>query len=331
MQEPFHKRIFSLEARILNLEKMLAVTIKGQSQTFPPILQTLRRGEAGLTDPHRPKGAFIALGPTGVGKTETIKVVDNTLFRNPKSLVRLDMSAYKRVSDIEQFVGSATRKGDLQVQMDEAGEEGRILQLDEIEKAHPAIFDLLLQILDEGWLRLHNGDSLNFRNWYIWATSNIGAELSTKGRNPSPSLMAQALTQALRDTIRPEIVERFSNILIYQRLTERVQAQIAEHLLNHEIERLNSTIGSTFKVAELQQLVNFMLRQGYTEAYGARRMKRTIQEHTQLAAYRALLQNTTEGYYHLENRRLQIQKELSRNGGERSPSALTRAEANQTT
>ena len=331
MQESFHKKITTLEAKILRLQEVLSSNIKGQSQTFPPILKTLRRGESGLTDPHRPKGAFIALGPTGVGKTETIKVVNSALFDNPKALVRLDMSAYKRVEDLEQFVGTSTRKGDLQNQIDEAGEEGRILQLDEIEKTHPAIFDLLLQILDEGWLRLHNGHSLNFRNWYIWATSNIGAELSTKGRNPSPSLMAQALTQALRDTIRPEIVERFSDILIYQRLTEQVQADITQFLLKKEIERLNSTIGSTFKISSLPQLVNFLLREGYTESYGARRLKRAIQEHTQLAAYEALLENNLDGCYTLKNRSLQIEKKTINKEGQQIPPKANCAEANQTT
>ncbi len=284
-----------LRNRLNHLSGLLKNRVVGQPQTVDPIIDFMARGESGLADPKRPLASFISLGPTGVGKTETVKVIVEDYFQDERALVRLDMSAYKSIESIGQFIGTADRKGHLQKKIEAAEGKGRILLLDELEKAHPDIFDLLLQILDEGWLTYLNGDHANFRTWYIWCTSNIGSEMSTRGNNPNETTMREALIAKLRQTIRPEIVERFSQILCYNRLSLETQLAIADSNVLNELARLNSVARSAFTIPDLPTFTTFMRKEGYTKEFGARRMRGTIQRHMQSAFFEALASGSACG------------------------------------
>ncbi len=291
-------KIAHLEERFAKIEKVLDASILGQSHVFPPLLRYLRRGEAGLTHPGLPRGSFVALGPTGVGKTETVKVLIEELWGDPRALVRLNMSEYKTPSDIKQFLGGNESKGDLQRQLEASGPKAKILLLDELEKGHKSIFDLLLQILDEGFIRFHNGDGWSFREMYIWATSNIGAEMATKGDNPNPITMSRALEAAFRREMRPEIVERFNCLLSYMRLPTEAQLNIAALLLHRELDRLNEACGTEITIPNEeieQELVTFIRQKGYTKALGARRMRKTVQDNVQMAFYTGIADGFTDG------------------------------------
>lgn len=296
----------TIRNRMNSLRLRLFERVKGQEQTIDPIISHLERGESGLADPKLPLASFVALGPTGVGKTETVKVVVQEYFQDPTVLVRLDMSAYKTRESIEQFIGTANSKGHLQKRIEAAAGKARILLLDEFEKAHPDIFDLLLQILDEGWLTFLNGDHADFRNWYIWCTSNIGAEMATRGNNPNETTMREALIAKFRQTMRPEIVERFSQILCYNRLSLQNQLEIAESNVLNELARLNSVGQSTFQIPDLPTIVTFMRKEGYTKEFGARRMRRTIQRHLQTAVFEALSAGLITGNLVLNQGKLRI-------------------------
>lgn len=295
-----------IKNRMDSLRLRLAERVKGQEQTIAPIIGYLSRGESGLADPRLPLASFVALGPTGVGKTETVKVIVEDYFGDPAALVRLDMSAYKTRESIGQFIGTAEHKGHLQKRIEAAGGKARILLLDEFEKAHPDIFDLLLQILDEGWLTFLNGEHANFRNWYIWCTSNIGAEMATRGNNPNETTMREALIAKFRQTMRPEIVERFSQILCYNRLSLATQLDIAQSNVLNELDRLNSVAPSAFNIPDLSTVVTFMRKEGYTKEFGARRMRGTIQRHMQMAVFEALASGMVAGDLVLSQGRLRI-------------------------
>ena len=300
-----------IKNRMDSLRLRLKMRVKGQEQTIEPIIGYLSRGESGLADPRLPLASFVALGPTGVGKTETVKVIVEDYFRDPAALVRLDMSAYKTRESIGQFIGTPERKGHLQKRIEAAGGHARILLLDEFEKAHPDIFDLLLQILDEGWLTFLNGEHADFRNWYIWCTSNIGAEMATRGNNPNETTMREALIAKFRQTIRPEIVERFSQILCYNRLCLATQLDIAESNVLNELARLNSVTASAFTIPDLSTVVTFMRKEGYTKEFGARRMRGTIQRHMQTAVFEALASGVGTGGLALNHGQLRITSSAS--------------------
>lgn len=240
-------------------------------------------------------------------------------FGDAAALVRLDMSAYKTRESIGQFIGTAEHKGHLQKRIEAAGGKARILLLDEFEKAHPDIFDLLLQILDEGWLTFLNGEHANFRNWYIWCTSNIGAEMATRGSNPNETTMREALIAKFRQTMRPEIVERFSQILCYNRLSLATQVDIAENNVLNELDRLNSVAPSAFTIPDLSTVVTFMRKEGYTKEFGARRMRGTIQRHMQTAVFEALASGVVAGDLTLNQGRLRITRQASMPNGSGPP------------
>lgn len=295
MQDTNTGKFTELRDRLNHLAELLASRVKGQDQVIEPIIGFLARGESGLAAPRLPLASFVSLGPTGVGKTETVKVIAHEFFGDRRAMLRMDMSAYKTLESIGQFIGTPSTKGDLQKRIEASAGHARILLLDEFEKANPAIFDLLLQILDEGWLTYLNGEHADFRNWYIWCTSNIGAEMATRGNNPNETTMREALIAKFRQTIRPEIVERFTQILCYNRLSLGDQLGIAEQNVLNELSRLNSVALSAFSIPDLPTLVTFMRKEGYTKEFGARRMRGTIHRHMQSAFFDALASGATRG------------------------------------
>jgi len=292
----YYQIIQKVENKAEHLLVKLNKYVLGQSHLYPKIINYIKRGETGLTSPKLPKGSFLSLGPTGVGKTETIKVIVEEFFEDPRALVRLNMSEYKTLEDMKQFLGNEHNKGFLQKKLESTGEFGRILLLDEIEKGHKEIQDILLQILDEGMITFHNGDTFSFVGWYIWGTSNIGAQMATQGNNPDFAMMEGAFHNALEAEMRPEIIERFNCILVYMRLQPQSQIEIAELLLTNEIKRLNELTSSDFQAKNMQPLITYSQKNGFTKALGARRLRKVVQEALQVAFYNALAKGMIQSH-----------------------------------
>lgn len=218
--------------KLRELEEFLRGEIIGQDEAIEAIVPFLQAGELGLAPPERPKASFLFLGPTGVGKTELTNCFTHHLL-GPDQLLRLDMSEYQHLGSIERILGGAAMPSLLQSRMRTAG----TLLLDEIEKAHPTILDLLLQILDNGRLTLANGTELDFTPWYVVLTSNIASLAIARSRQVGAALERFVQAQAERH-LRPELVGRLDKVLVFHRLPDDSLAAIQEKFADRETSRL---------------------------------------------------------------------------------------------
>ncbi len=218
--------------RLRALKDFLRGEIIGQDEAIDTIVPYLQAGELGLASPERPKASFLFLGPTGVGKTELATCFTRYLL-GQDLLLRLDMSEYQHPNSIERLLGGSGSPGILQDRMGRAG----CLLLDEIEKAHPAILDLLLQILDAGRLTLANGKELDFSPWYVVLTSNIASLAIARSRQNGAALERFVQAQAQR-YLRPELVGRLDAVLVFHRLLDEALSAIQEKFVEREASRL---------------------------------------------------------------------------------------------
>src|SRR5580658_8689844 len=222
--------------RLQGLDSLLPREIRGQSQILPRIISTVKRGELNLTKPGRPKGSFLLLGPTGVGKTETVVVTTNQIFGADK-LFRFDMSEFQTQESLGLLLGAKLGETGYLGSMRERAAEGSVL-FDEAEKAHPRVLDILLQLLDAARITVATGQTLDFSGFYVWMTSNIGsAELMSLQHSNDATLERHVLTRA-QQTLRPEIFARVNEKLVFHRLSYEHQLEIAEKFLAREIEFL---------------------------------------------------------------------------------------------
>lgn len=266
--------------KLLNLEKLLHKRIINQEEAVRILANAMRRERMGVRERKRPIGSFLFLGPTGVGKTQTAKTLARVYFGSEKRMIRLDMSEYQEVSSIRRFIGSR-----------ESGEEGQLtiavredpfslILLDEMEKAHPRILDLLLQVLDEGWLTDALGRRISFTHTIIIATSNAGAEFIREHIKEGRSF--QILQKKLVDWLlthhifKPEFINRFDGVVIFRPLSHRHLVQIAELLLGELRERILE--GKDIELKFLPGVAEKIARLGYDPQFGARPMKRVIQK-----------------------------------------------------
>ncbi len=255
------------------LDVLLPREIRGQSHTIPRIISAVRRGELGLTKPSRPRGSFLLLGPTGVGKTETVVVATNHVFGEGK-LFRFDMSEFQNQEALGLLLG--TRLGEvgyLGAVRDRAA-EGSLL-FDEAEKAHPRVLDILLQLLDAARLTVATGQTLDFSGFYVWLTSNIGsAELMSLQHSNEATLERHVLTRA-QQTLRPEIFARVNEKLVFHRLSYEHQLEIAEKFLSREIEFL-AVRGHKLELDKTA--LPFLVRKGFHPKLGARPMRDAVEK-----------------------------------------------------
>ncbi|MFD4906670.1 ATP-dependent Clp protease ATP-binding subunit [Kitasatospora purpeofusca] len=264
--------------RLLRLEEHLHEKVIGQDRAVTAVAQAVRRGRAGMGDPDRPTGSFLFLGPTGVGKTELAKALAALLFGDPDRMIRFDMSEFQEKHTVSRLVGSPPGY----VGYDEAGQLTEavrrkpysVLLFDEVEKAHPDVFNLLLQVLDDGRLTDSQGRTVDFRNTVLIMTSNIGSQriLDHAG---DVDRIRDDLMQDLRSQFRPEFLNRIDEVIVFHALTRKDLLQVVDLLLDRTRRRLKAQdvdLEVTDGAKEL--LVNL----GYQPAFGARPLRRTIQQ-----------------------------------------------------
>jgi ATP-dependent Clp protease ATP-binding subunit ClpB len=264
-------------ARLNGLEAFLTANVIGQEQVIPEVARLLVSGELGLSDPRRPKGTFLFLGPTGVGKTELTNLFTCYLhgIEWPEAkMIRLDMSEFKTVESLKILLGENIReRGVLGPQFDRTGGSGTLL-LDEIEKAHRQVLDLLLQILDAGRVSLATGETLDLSNYYVAMTSNIGAKALMETQGLPRSSVVRFITEEAQSQLRPEIFARVGCVAVFNKLGYDAQRLIARHMLEKELSR-HSSAGADLTFAE--DAVDFCFTRGHDAKLGARRMRSAVE------------------------------------------------------
>jgi len=259
--------------KLQELDVLLPREIRGQSHTIPRIISAVRRGELGITKPSRPRGSFLLLGPTGVGKTETVVVATNHVFGEGK-LFRFDMSEFQNQEALGLLLGARLGEIGYLGAVRERAVEGSLL-FDEAEKAHPRVLDILLQLLDAARLTVATGQTLDFSGFYVWLTSNIGsAELMSLQHSNEATLERHVLTRA-QQTLRPEIFARVNEKLVFHRLSYEHQLEIAEKFLSREIEFLAAR---GHKLELDKTALPFLVRKGFHPKLGARPMRDAVEK-----------------------------------------------------
>jgi ATP-dependent Clp protease ATP-binding subunit ClpC len=283
--------------RLLRLERKLHERIVGQEEAVEAVAEAIRRARAGLSDPNRPIGSFLFLGPTGVGKTELARALADALFGDEAATIRIDMSEFQEKHTVSRLVGAPPGY----VGHEEAGQLTEavrrrpytVVLLDEIEKAHQDVFNVLLQILDDGRLTDAKGRTVDFKNAVVIMTSNFGAERirAHARRNESFEDLKEDMNRLLRNTLRPEFVNRIDEVILFRSLGKDQIAQIACLLLDHTSRRLKAQgIGLEFTEAA----VALIAEEGFDPEFGARPLRRAIQRRVDNVLSRMVLQGSLE-------------------------------------
>jgi ATP-dependent Clp protease ATP-binding subunit ClpB len=272
--------------RLRKLDGVLRTEIRGQNQVLPRVVSVVQRGEFSLTKPGRPRGSFLLLGPTGVGKTETVVVLTRQIFGAEK-LFRFDMSEFQTQESLGLLLGAKLGETGYLGAMRERAAEGSLL-FDEAEKAHPRVLDIMLQLLDAARITVATGQTLDFSGFYIWMTSNIGsAELMSLQHSNDATLERHVLSRA-QQALRPEIFARITEKLVFNRLSYEHQLEIAEKFLSREVEFLTSR---GHKLELDKTVLPFLVRKGFHPKLGARPMRDATEKLVGDAVAGALLAN----------------------------------------
>lgn len=288
---PVSKLLEGEQDKLLDMEKLLHKKVIGQDEAVSCVSNAVRRSRAGLQDPDRPIGSFLFLGPTGVGKTELCKALAEFLFDAKDAMVRIDMSEFMEKHSVARLVGAPPGY----VGYEEGGylteavrrKPYSVILLDEVEKAHPDVFNILLQVLDDGRLTDGQGRTVNFRNTVVIMTSNLGSDAIQKmAGKESYEVMKGAVMDIVANHFRPEFINRIDETVVFHPLGKREVAHIATIQIKHLAERLaEKEIGLNVQVSAMELLSDL----GYDPVYGARPLKRTIQQKLENPLARALL------------------------------------------
>lgn len=272
-------------AKLRHLERHLKSNIKGQDHVLPRICSVLQRGELNLAHPHRPKGSFLFVGPTGVGKTE-ITIAFTDYLCGEDHLHRFDMSEFQNQSSVGLLLGNSSADTGMLGRALDKNARGTLL-FDEMEKAHPLVLDLFLQILDAGRITLANGETRSLNNYYIVFTSNIGAAEAMRMESSAFATIERTVLRRVDQVLRPELVARINEKLVFNRLPYAIQREICELMIGREVERLNR-LGHNL-VVEVVTVEN-LVREGFHRTLGARPMRNTVDRFFQERAAEYLLQ-----------------------------------------
>jgi ATP-dependent Clp protease ATP-binding subunit ClpC len=283
--------------RLLRLEGQIHERIVGQEEAVEAVAEAIRRARAGLSDPNRPIGSFLFLGPTGVGKTELARALADALFGDEAATVRIDMSEFQEKHTVSRLIGAPPGY----VGHEEAGQLTEavrrrpysVLLLDEIEKAHQDVFNVLLQILDDGRLTDSQGRTVDFKNAVVIMTSNFGAERirAHAGRNESFEELKGDMNQLLRNTLRPEFVNRIDEVILFRSLGKDQIAEISRLLLDHTSRRVEA---QGVEIEFTDAAVALIAEEGFDPEFGARPLRRTIQRRVDNVLSRMVLEGSLE-------------------------------------
>ena len=290
---PVQRMMQSEREKLLHLEEELHRRVIGQEEAIRAVSDAVRRSRAGLQDPKRPIASFIFLGQTGVGKTELAKALAEYLFNDEQMMTRIDMSEYQEKFSVTRLIGAPPGY----VGYDEGGQLTEavrrkpysVVLFDEIEKAHPDVFNILLQVLDDGRLTDNKGRTVNFKNTIIIMTSNLMGIRNAQTAQLTAAERKQELLNALRQHLRPEFVNRIDEVIEFQALS---QAEIAQ-VVTLQLQRVEKMLAAQgFAISWTPAAVEMLAQLGYDPQFGARPVKRAIQEHVLNALSRALLSET---------------------------------------
>jgi ATP-dependent Clp protease ATP-binding subunit ClpB len=264
--------------KLLHMEERLHLRVVGQNDAIKVIANSVRRARAGLQDPNRPLGSFIFLGPTGVGKTELVRALAEFLFDDERSMVRMDMSEYMEKHTVSRLIGAPPGY----IGYEEGGQLTEavrrkpyaVILLDEIEKAHPDVFNVLLQILDDGRLTDGHGRTVDFKNTVLIMTSNLGSQWIAELGPGQEEEIRQRIMEALKERFRPEFLNRVDEVIIFHQLNQ----EHIKRIVDLQFDALKKRLDEKHIGVELnEEAKEFLAREGYDPAYGARPLKRTIQ------------------------------------------------------
>ncbi|HEY0182184.1 MAG TPA: AAA family ATPase, partial [Rhodopila sp.] len=280
---PVDKMLEGERAKLLRMEDELRKRVVGQEEALRAVAHAVRRARAGLQDPNRPIGSFLFLGPTGVGKTELTKALASFLFDDDRAMVRIDMSEFMEKHAVSRLIGAPPGY----VGYDEGGvlteavrrRPYQVILFDEVEKAHEDVFNILLQVLDDGRLTDGQGRTVDFKNTIIVLTSNLGSEVLAQQKEGEPTAMVQGQVMAIvRQHFRPEFLNRLDEIVLFRRLQRSDMASIVEI----QLASLRKLLADRKIGIELDRsALDWLAAEGYDSTYGARPLKRVIQRSLQ--------------------------------------------------
>jgi ATP-dependent Clp protease ATP-binding subunit ClpB len=290
---PVDNLLSSEKDKLVHAEEFMARRVVGQSEAIQAIANAVRRARAGLQDPNRPLGSFIFLGPTGVGKTELARTLADFLFDSEQAMVRLDMSEFMEKHSVARLIGAPPGY----VGYEEGGyltEAVRrrpysVILFDEIEKAHPDVFNVLLQILDDGRMTDGQGRTVDFKNTILIMTSNLGSQLIMDLGEQNREEMIKQVYEILHHQFRPEFLNRIDETIIFHGLSKENLARIVDIQVALLTKRLAER---KFSISLTDNAKNFLIEVGYDPAYGARPLKRAIQRYVQDQLAMQILEGT---------------------------------------
>ena len=286
--------------RLTRMESELHRRVIGQEQAVTALSDAIRRARAGLKDPARPIGSFIFLGPTGVGKTELARALAEFLFGDEEAMIRLDMSEYSERHEVSRLVGAPPGY----IGYDDGGQltelvrrrPYRVILFDEIEKAHPDVFNMFLQILEDGRLTDGHGRTVDFRNTVIIMTSNLGTEvlqresiglLRRTGGAQAFQDLQRSVDQALKKAFRPEFINRIDEIIVFEPLSREQILQIVNLMVTEVQKRLEER---SLRITLTDAALEWLAKVGYDPSFGARPLRRAVQRHVENVLAREILE-----------------------------------------
>ncbi|WP_413171641.1 ATP-dependent chaperone ClpB [Anabaena azotica] len=292
---PVNRLLESERQKLLKLESHLHERVIGQEEAVSAVSAAIRRARAGMKDPGRPIGSFLFMGPTGVGKTELARALAQFLFDSDDALVRLDMSEYMEKHSVSRLVGAPPGY----IGYEEGGQLSEAIRrhpysvvlLDEVEKAHPDVFNILLQVLDDGRITDSQGRAVDFRNTVIVMTSNIGSEhiLDVSGDDSKYDMMRNRVMEGLRSHFRPEFLNRIDDLILFHTLNRSEM----RHIIRIQLKRVENLLKEQKISFEISQTAcDHLVEAGYDPVYGARPLKRSIQREVENPLATKLLENT---------------------------------------